>query len=205
MAGDHLLVSNEVVMKTRNFVIALLILLLAVAFFWKYVVLKRFGRELDAPAILTQVQQLSDLVTVRYSIQRVVGLTEQKQPFGSESILLMVQGEAQAGIDLSKIKPQDVQLLSDGSVEIALPPARLTSAFLDENQIKVWDRSVTWWTPWVPYDPDLEHKARLQALDDVRSAALQMGIVRQAQRNAEVSIRDLLGALHLQVKYKPLD
>lgn len=192
-------------MKTRNFVIALVVVLLAAAVIWKYVILKRYGTEFNGPAILTQVQKLSDLVTVRYSIQRVVGLTEQKQPFGSESILLMVQGEAQAGIDLSKIKPENVQLLPDGSVEIALPPAKLTNAFLDENQIKVWDRSITWWTPWVPYDLDLEHKARLQALDDVRSAALKMGILNQAQRNAEVSIRDLLGALHLQVKYKPLD
>ncbi len=193
-------------MKARTFVIALLTVILGTTLIWKYVVLKRFGsQEFDAPAIVTQVQQLSNLVTVRYSIQRVVGLTEPKEPFGSESILLMVQGEAQAGIDLSKIKSNDVRLLPDGSVEIALPPARLTNAYLDEKQIKVWDRSVTWWTPWVPYDPDLEHKARLQALNDVRSAALQMGIVPQAQRNAEVSIRDLLSALHLTVKFKPLD
>jgi hypothetical protein len=39
----------------------------------------------------------------------------------------------------------------------------------------------------------------------VRSAALQMGIVGQAQRNAEVSIREFLAALHLRVKYRPLD
>jgi hypothetical protein len=188
-------------------VLASIIVILAVAaslavLAWK----KHFGEQsLDAPAIVTEVRQLNNLVTVRYSIQRVVGLTEPKVPFGSESILLMVQGEVQAGIDLSRIKASDVQREPDGSVDIALPAARITDAYLDEKQIKVWDRSVTWWTPWVPFDPDLEHKARLQALSDVRAAALQMGIVGQAQRNAEVSIRDLLGALHLRVQFRSLD
>ena len=190
-------------MKARTFVLSLVLVAVIAVLGWRYVTASK--RPFDAPSILTQVQQLNNLVTVRYSIQRVVGLTEPKVPFGSESILLMVQGEAQAGLDLSQLKAQDVEMLPDGTVAIALPPAKLTDAYLDEKQIKVWDRSVTWWTPWVPYDPDLEHKARLQALDEVRAAALQMGIVTQAQRNAEVSIRDLLGALHLRVKYKSLD
>ena len=78
---------------------------------------------------------------------------------------------------------------------------------IDDKQTKVWDRSITWWTPWVPYDPDLEHKARMQALDDVRSAALQMGILDQAQTNAEASIRDFLAALQISTTFKkrPLD
>ena len=190
-------------MKALTFVVLLLLVIGGLAVVaWR----RHFGvQSLDAPAIVTEVQQLSNLVTVRYSIQRVVGLTEPKVPFGSESILLMVQGEVQAGIDLSRIKASDVQMEPDGTVEIALPAAKVTNAYLDENQIKVWDRSITWWTPWVPYDPDLEQKARLQALNDVRAAALQMGIVGQAQRNAEVSIRDFLAALHLRVKYRSLD
>lgn len=158
----------------------------------------------DAPAVVTRIQQLHNLVTVRYSIQRVVGLTEEKTPFGSESILLMVQGEAQAGIDLRQIKAQDLQM-AYGAVYVTLPKAKLTDVYLDEKQTKIWDRSVTWWTPWVPFNPDLEHKARLQALDEVRASALQMGIIAQAQKNAEVAIKDLLGAMHLDVKYKPGD
>jgi hypothetical protein len=55
---------------------------------------------------------------------------------------------------------------------------------------------------WVPYDPDLEHKARLQGLEDVRKAALQMGILDQAQKNAELAIRDLLGTFGIEVKFR---
>lgn len=190
-------------MKILTFVVLFFVVIVGVGVLgWR----RHYGTQsLDVPAIVTEVRQLNNLVTVRYSIQRVVGLTEPKVPFGSESILLMVQGEVQAGIDLSQIKARDVEADADGTVDISLPAPKVTDAYLNEKQIKVLDRSVTWWTPWVPYDPDLEHKARLQGLEDVRAAALEMGILGQAQRNAETSIRDLLGALHLRVKYRSLD
>lgn len=158
---------------------------------------------LNSPSVLIQIKQLKQLVTVRYSIQRVVGMTEQKEPFGSESILLMVGGEALAGVDLANLMPNDVILSGNNrKALIALPPAKLFNTYLDEKQIKVWDRHVTWWTPWIPFNPDLEHKARLQALSEIRSAALNMGILDQAQRNAETAIRDLLAALGIQAQFE---
>ncbi len=163
----------------------------------------RFGLRMSNPAaVVTQVKQLNQLVTVRYSIQRVVGITEPKQPFGAESILLMVQGEAIAGVDLARLRPRDIEYSGKRSVVVALPPARIFNTFLDENQTKVWDRHITWWTPWVPYDPDLEHKARLAALDDVRSTARSMGILAQAQNNAECAIKGLLGAVRIDARFK---
>jgi hypothetical protein len=159
-------------------------------------------RKLDTNTIVTQVQRLSQLITVKYRIQRVVGLREPKVPFGEESILLMVEGEALAGVDLTTMRSRDVHYTSAHEVTITIPAAKLFNVFLDEKQSKVWDRQITWWTPWVPYDPELEHKARLQALDNVRKAALNMGILNQAQKNAEVSIRDLLGVLGLKATLK---
>jgi hypothetical protein len=159
-------------------------------------------RQFDSAAVITQVRQLNQLVTVRYSIQRVVGLTEAKQPVGEESILLMVQGEADAGVDLAHLTRDDISYISERSVQVVLPPARLFNTYLDEKQTKVWDRHITWWTPWVPYDPDLEHKARLQGLADVRKAALEMGILDQAQKNAESAVRDLLGTFGIEVKFR---
>jgi hypothetical protein len=56
----------------------------------------------------------------------------------------------------------------------------------------VWDRTKTWWTPWVPYSKDLEQKARLEGLENIRKTATEMGILTQARNNAETSIRSLL-------------
>ncbi len=163
-----------------------------------------FGKtsDFEPSSVLTQIKQLNQLVTVKYSIQRVVGLREPKKPVGEESILLMVQGQTLAGVDLASLTSEDVSYIGKHSVIVRLPPARLLEAFLDEKQTKVWDRQITWWTPWVPYDPDLEHKARLQAIDELRSAALGMGILDQAQRNAQIAIRNLLSAFNVQASFR---
>lgn len=166
-----------------------------------------FAWRLNPTAVVTQVKQLNELVTVKYSIQRVIGMHEQKLPFGEESILLMVQGEVLAGVDLGRLNASDVELTGERRATITLPAARLLHSFLDEKQTRVWDRQITWWTPWVPYDPDLEHKARLQAIDDVRKAALDMGILDEAQRNAQTTVKQVLAAFRIETRFKmrPLD
>ncbi len=153
-----------------------------------------FHKTLDAPALVKEVRALNDLVTVRYSIQKVVGFKEEKLPVGSESILLMVQGRVLAGIDLAELTQYDVLMKDRHTAVIHLGMPKITEAFLDEKQTKVWDRRVTWWTPWISPDPDLEHKARLQAIEEVRAEAIRMGILREANKNAEDDIRGILRA-----------
>jgi hypothetical protein len=179
-----------------------LVLLLLTSYFHIWV-----RRPASPATIITEVHKLNQLVTVRYSIQRVVGIKEPKVPVGEESILLMVQGEVLAGVDLDRVRARDLQYAGNRSIVVALPPAQILNNFLDEDQTKVWDRHITWWTPWVPYDPELEHKARLQAIHEVRDAALKMGILDQAEKNAKVSISELLSPFGLQVSFKtrPLD
>jgi hypothetical protein len=147
---------------------------------------------LDASAIVHEVQQLNELVSVKYTIQKVVGLEEQKIPLGSEKLLLFVQAEVLAGIDLSVLRASDVRMLPDKRMQVSLPPPKIIRIVIDDKETKVWDRRITWWTPWVPFNPDLERQARLAAKDAIEQAALEMGILEQARRNAETGIRSLL-------------
>ncbi len=149
-------------------------------------------KTVDATAVVHEIQRLNELVSVKYTIQKVVGLEEQKSPFGSEKLLLFVQAEVLAGIDLSALAAGDVKLLPDKRMQITLPPPKIVHIVIDDKATKVWDRRITWWTPWVPPDPDLERQARLAARDAIEKAALQMGILDQARRNADTGIRSLL-------------
>ncbi len=151
------------------------------------------SKALDPAAVVKEIRPLNELVTVRYGIEKVVGMKEDKSPVGTESILLLVQGKVLAGVDLADLHEGDV-VMSGDVVHVHLPPPHIQEAFLDEKNTKVWDRSITWWTPWVSPDVDLEHKARLQALEDVKKAALDMGILGDAQKNAEADIRGVLRA-----------
>jgi len=148
--------------------------------------------QLSPRAILAQVQQLEELSTVRYTIQKVIGIKEPKRPIGSESILLVMQAHVQAGIDLSLLHADSVTIRPGREVLLHLPPAKILNVTVDEKETKVWDRQKTWWTPWVPYSLDLEHRARKAGVEAVKQAALEMGILAQADRNAEASIRSFL-------------
>ena|SRR5579871_2829168 len=71
------------------------------------------ARALDASAVVHEIQSLNGLVSVKYTVQKVVGLEEKKVPLGSEKLLLFVQAEVLAGIDLSSLTARDVKLLPD--------------------------------------------------------------------------------------------
>jgi hypothetical protein len=173
-----------------------IVALIAIAAFVGLLVYDRRSRftAFEPAGILREVQPLRQLVTVRYSIQKVSGLREDKVPIGSESILLIVQAQVLGGVDLAQLRDKDIRV-SGRTVDIQLPPAQILHVDLDEKNTKVWDRSKTWWAPWVPYDIDLEKKARLAALDSVRQEAVEMGILLEAQVNAQNLIRALLRPL----------
>jgi hypothetical protein len=153
------------------------------------------AKTLDPPAIVHEIQRLNELVSVKYTVQKVVGLEEQKVPLGSEKLLLFVQAEVLAGIDLSALAARDITLLPEKRIQIVLPPPKIVNIVIDDKLTKVWDRRITWWTPWVPFNPDLERQARLSAKDEIERGAIDMGILDQARRNAETGIRSLLETL----------
>ena len=174
---------------TFYFISALIIGLAGLALYYQYFPQRTVVQTtVDTPAILRQIQALSELTTVRYNIQKVIGLKEQKVPFGSEQVLMLVQAKVLGGVNLAGATVRR----TDSVVMIGLPPASILDVSLDDKETKVWDRSKTWWTPWVSLNPDLEQNARRAALEDVRLAALQMGILSNAQQNAEIIIRNFL-------------
>jgi len=114
--------------------------------------------------------------------------------------MLMVQAKVLGGVDL-----KDVTGNQDGdAVVLKLPAAKITEVFIDDKATKVWDRSISWWAVWVSPNPDLEQSARRAALADVELAAQQMGIISNAQANAETTIREFLHTVGVtNVVFKP--
>src|SRR5260370_29570889 len=62
-------------------------------------------RTLDAPAVVREIQRLNELVSVKYTVQKGVGLEEKKAPFGSAKLLLFVQAEVLPGVAFSEWGP----------------------------------------------------------------------------------------------------
>jgi hypothetical protein len=181
--------------KLRNLVLFAVIAALATIvvyqrYFWPGS--QRITRTVDAPAVLQQIQALQELATVKYTLQKVIGLEEEKVPFGSESVMMVVLAHVKAGVDLSALTLRDVGLGPDNQIVLRLPAPKILDVYIDDKQTKVYQRSKTWWTPWVPNNPALEQQARQAALESVQLAATQSGVLSNAQQNAETALRTFL-------------
>lgn len=139
--------------------------------------------EEQTDAVVEQIQTLSDLVTVKYVVEKVVILDDAKW-YGENRVLLLAHGVVKAGIDLKRLKPGDVTV-SGKSISIRLPKPELTDAYLDDRRSSIIDHTTGLLRT---FDKDLEQTAREEAVMDVRSAAVQNGILDDATQRAELEL-----------------
>jgi hypothetical protein len=163
------------------------------------VLLLRWTRIAAAPKVYTtatllqQVKTLSELVTVQYVIEKVVVVEDVKwiAGLGENRILMVAHGIVKAGLDLSRLRPGDLQV-SEKRVVITLPPPEITESFLDEKQTRVVERSTGFLRS---FDKNLEQTARQNALEDIRHAALAGGILSDADARARAQMTNLFRQL----------
>lgn len=145
----------------------------------------------NTATIIQQVQTLSDLVTVKYVMQKVEfvdsppGSTLGQFVQGDNKVMLLAQGIVKAGIDLKKITPDDVTV-SGKDLTITLPKPEITDAYLDDSQTKVIERTTGFLRS---LDKDLEQTTRQYAVDDIRRAAQESGIFNDANDRARTELR----------------
>lgn len=140
--------------------------------------------------ILRQVQAMSELVTVKYVYEKVVILEDVKW-FGENRVLLLAHGVIKAGVDLKTMRPEGFSAQGK-SVQITLPSPTITDLYLDESKTRVIERNTGILRT---YDKDLEQTARRQAIEDLRRAAKQGGILKDAEDRARFQMHSLLGGL----------
>ena len=158
---------------------------------------KGASRMYDTPVLLQQVQTLSELVTVKYVLEKVevwqdppTGLVSQFVA-GDNRVLLLARGVVKAGVDFHQLKAEDIRI--DGkTIWINLPPAHITDAYLDDKETKVVERSTGFLRS---FDKDLEQNVRLTAVNDMRQSASRGGILRDANDRARTQLGAFFRAL----------
>jgi hypothetical protein len=142
----------------------------------------------NSATVLRQVQTLSQLVTVKYVMEKVVVYEDVKWfPGGDNRVLMIAHGIVKAGVDLERIKPEDVEV-AGRTVKIRLPVPQVTDCYLDDKQTQVVERTTGLLRS---FDKDLEQTARQIAVDDIRRAARYAGILKDADERARAQIERL--------------
>jgi hypothetical protein len=105
--------------------------------------------------------------------------------------LVVIHGSVIAGIDMNKIQPGDMRL--DGEVlYVKLPPAEVLVTALDESKVEVYTvQEAALSDP----PPNLVVDALVAGKDKILTAALEDGILTQAQTNAETYLMRFFTAL----------
>ncbi|OGO62085.1 MAG: hypothetical protein A2029_09970 [Chloroflexi bacterium RBG_19FT_COMBO_47_9] len=159
----------------------------------------------DPVTIINQIRPLARLETIQYTIEKVITAEIGQNalaPLFGDRLLFVGHGYVIAGVDLSKIRSEDVSY-EDGILVINLPKAEVFVATLDNNQSYVYDRDTGLLTHG---DTNLETTARQAAENQIKQAALEDGILEQAQTNAEIYLESLLNELgYLEVSFTYLE
>ena len=151
---------------------------------------ERAEQTTSGPVVVEGIHKLDQLATVRFTesvpITKESGGTGFERLFSGERVLLIASGEVEAGVDLSKLDRDSVTVKGE-TVTIRLPEAEVLSTNLNEGETRVYDRD---FSPLnLRPDDGLVERARAEAEDEVRRAALENDIIGYAQSNVEESIR----------------
>lgn len=148
----------------------------------------------DPVTYINEVRALARLETIQYSIEKVItgetgGGTFQSL-FG-DKILFVGHGTVIAGIDLQKLQPEDMRY-ENGVLTVRLPPAEIFIAALNNEKSYVYDRDTGMLTK---PDINLETLVRQRAEEEILKAAMEDGILEQAQVNAEAYLLKFFASL----------
>ena len=148
----------------------------------------------DPLTVIYQVRSLARLETIQYSLEKVITAETGQGVFGplfGDKLLFVAHGIVIAGIDLDKLGPKDMWT-ENGVLYVRLPEAEIFVATLDNDKSYVYNRDTGLLTHG---DVNLETTARRAAEDEITKAALEDGILRQANQNAENYMYRLLRGL----------
>ncbi len=148
----------------------------------------------DPITYINQIQALARLETIRYSAEQVVEVEENQGAlsflFGNK-LFCQVHGLAIAGIDMSKLQPGDLTI-QNGVLYVKLPPSEVFDVSLDEGKTQIIDPQNGLFT-----SPDLNEVPEcLQgAKDKILQAAIDDGILDQAEKNAQIYLAGFFSTL----------
>lgn len=159
--------------------------------------------------VVTKIQSLSRLQTVAYSIDTIITSKKQGNWYtlwqDEQKGLFIAHGRVTAGVDLSKINTNNVQL-SDSKegqhIDITLPAAEVFDVYLDD--IEVYDIK-TGVFGLVKLDPKIFKQAQISGKKQVLATACKGDMMRLATENAQKQIQSLFRLTGAVVTVKSLD
>lgn len=152
--------------------------------------------------VFIQVQRMNRLETVSYTLESTYKYDQNANSpwydvwkyISDQKKLFVVPGKITAGIDLSKLTKEDVQVHGK-AITLNLPASQILDTSLDEQNIQVYDISTGLASFFQSMDPNLQDKILAAAKVSLQKDACDQGILRQASQNAQQQFTSFLTEL----------
>jgi hypothetical protein len=145
--------------------------------------------------VVQQIRNASELTTAIFTTETVVPASRDRTiggyVVGKTTLLYIAYGEVRAGVDLSDLKPEDVQINGDTTI-LRLPPPRILDSKIDVSRSKVYDYDRGFLGLGPDAAPELQDLAQRQTLDKIVASACTNGILQSASDRAKMTVNQLL-------------
>lgn len=145
--------------------------------------------------VVQQVRGASELTTAIMTIETVVPTSQDLKlggfVIGTTRLLYIAHGEVRAGVDLSQIQPQDVQVQGE-VITLRLPPPQILDKKIDVTRSGVYDYSRGFLDMGPDVAPELQDLAQKQALIKIAESACSQGLLKQANDRSQLVLSKLL-------------
>ncbi|NJR51983.1 MAG: DUF4230 domain-containing protein [Leptolyngbyaceae cyanobacterium CSU_1_3] len=145
--------------------------------------------------VIQQIRDASELTTAVFTMEAVVP-TQQDATIGGlvvgrTKLLYIAYGEVRAGVDLSSLTPESVQVVGE-TLRLRLPPPQILDSKIDITRSKVYDynRGVLGLGPDVA--PALQELAQKEALQKIQATATADGILQRANDRAKLVVTQMI-------------
>lgn len=142
-------------------------------------------------AVVQAMQQTGQLVTVEYSLSKMVKAADNHTWYklGERRILISTEAIVKAGVNLQTITEDDI-IIEEDAIRLRVPAPQIFSVSMPPEKIKVLYQDVSFFRTRFSAT---EREAMLrQAERQIRSLTDSLGILATAQTNADTFLRKLL-------------
>lgn len=147
------------------------------------------------PVLVQQLRNASELTTAVFAMQTVVPASRERTlggyTIGKTTLLYIAYGEVRAGVDLSALRPEDVQINGD-SISIRLPPPQILDSKIDVTRSKIYDYDRGFLGLGPDAAPELQEFAEQETLAQIVSTACTQGVLQSANERAKLTVSQLL-------------
>lgn len=159
--------------------------------------------------VVHQIQGASELTTAIFAMESVVPASRDRTlgnyVIGKTTLLYIAYGEVRAGVDLSDITIENVEIEGDRLI-LRLPSPEILDSKIDVTRSRVYDYDRGFLGLGPDAAPQLQEVAQRETLDRIIEVACDQGVLDDANDRAEVALTRLLttvGYSNLQIETQP--